>query len=110
MPLQCEYFALEGLSELLSTIDRLRHGGHRRLSLSGIVLTMYDDRTNLGRDVAQEARPALSNIKVYSTVIPRNVRLAEAPSHGMPVLQHDIKSRGAQAYLELAAEIIKRRS
>jgi chromosome partitioning protein len=105
VPLQCEYFALEGISELLSTVQRVRGGLNPQLEIAGIVLTMYDDRTNLSQDVAAEARRHFGN-KLFRTVIPRNVRLAEAPSHGLPVLAYDIKCRGAEAYLELAREVL----
>jgi len=105
VPLQCEYFALEGISELLATIERVRGGLNRRLDIAGIVLTMYDDRTNLSHDVAAEARRHFGD-KVFRTLVPRNVRLAEAPSYGQPVLAYDIKSRGAEAYLELARELL----
>ena len=107
VPLQAEYFALEGVSELVSTVRRVQAGLNTRLEISGILLTMFDDRTNLSRDVAQELRrhfPA----QVYDTIVPRNVRLAEAPSHGLPILQYDIKSRGAEAYLALAREFLRR--
>jgi chromosome partitioning protein len=107
VPLQAEYFALEGVSELISTVGRVQAGLNSRLSISGILLTMFDDRTNLSRDVAQELRrhfPA----QVFDTIVPRNVRLAEAPSHGLSILQYDIKSRGAEAYLALAREFLRR--
>jgi chromosome partitioning protein len=107
VPLQCEYFALEGLSELLATIQRIQGGLNRRLQIAGILLTMYDDRTNLSKDVAQEIRSHFAG-KVYETVVPRNIRLAEAPSHGLPIFQYDIKSRGAEAYLAVAREILRR--
>jgi len=107
VPLQCEYFALEGMSELLATVERVQGGLNRRLALSGILLTMYDDRTNLSRDVADEIRRHFSD-RVFETVVPRNIRLAEAPSHGLPIFQYDIKSRGAEAYLALAREVIRR--
>jgi chromosome partitioning protein len=107
VPLQCEYFALEGVSELLRTVRRVRGTLNSRLELAGIVLTMHDERTNLSRDVAAEVRRHFSD-KVFATVVPRNVRLAEAPSHGTPVLRYDIKSRGAQAYLALAREFLER--
>jgi len=109
VPLQCEYFALEGISELLRTVRRIRGTLNSRLTVSGILLTMYDDRTNLSRDVAAEVRRHFPS-EVFETVVPRNVRLAEAPSHGLPVLRYDIKSRGAQAYLALAQEFLQRRS
>jgi len=108
IPLQAEYFALEGLTELLDTIDRIRRGFNPLLLVDGIVLTQYDERTNLGRQVEEDIRRNLGGL-VYETVIPRNVRLAEAPSFGKPVLSHDIKSRGAEAYLALAREFLSRR-
>ncbi len=107
VPLQCEYFALEGISELMSTLERVREGVNPQLRIAGIVLTMYDERTNLARDVVAEIREHFGS-RVCDTIIPRNVRLAEAPSHGMPILQYDIKSRGAQAYLALATELLHR--
>jgi chromosome partitioning protein len=107
VPLQCEYFALEGISELVSTIQRVQGGLNPRLAIAGILLTMYDDRTNLSKDVAEEIRSHFAE-KVYDTVVPRNIRLAEAPSHGLPIFQYDIKSRGAEAYLALARELIRR--
>jgi len=107
VPLQCEYFALEGISELLETIERVHDGLNARLTISGILLTMYDDRTNLSRDVANEIRRHFAD-KVYETIVPRNIRLAEAPSHGLPIFQYDIKSRGAEAYLALAREFLRR--
>lgn len=108
VPLQCEYFALEGISELVSTIGRIRQSGlNPRLAIAGILLTMYDDRTNLSKDVAEEIRSHFAE-KVYDTVVPRNIRLAEAPSHGLPIFQYDIKSRGAEAYLALARELLRR--
>lgn len=108
VPLQCEYFALEGVSELMATVQRVREMGRPDLEIAGVILTMYDDRTNLSRDVAQEVRKHFGSI-VCDTIVPRNVRLAEAPSHGMPVLQYDIKSKGSQAYLRLAQELAVRR-
>ena len=107
VPLQCEYFALEGISELVSTIQRIQGGLNPRLAIAGILLTMYDDRTNLSKDVAEEIRSHFAG-KVYDTVVPRNIRLAEAPSHGLPIFQYDIKSRGAEAYLALARELLRR--
>jgi chromosome partitioning protein len=107
VPLQCEYFALEGVSELMSTVRRVQGGLNPRLSIAGILLTMYDDRTNLSRDVAEEIRRHFAG-KVFDTVVPRNIRLAEAPSHGLPIFQYDIKSRGAEAYLALARELLRR--
>jgi chromosome partitioning protein len=107
VPLQCEYFALEGISELLATIKRVQGGLNPRLQIAGILLTMYDDRTNLSKDVAEEIRSHFAG-KVFDTVIPRNIRLAEAPSHGLPIFQYDIKSRGADAYLSVAREFLRR--
>jgi chromosome partitioning protein len=107
VPLQCEYFALEGISELVATVRRVQSGLNPRLAIAGILLTMYDDRTNLSREVADEVRRHFGD-RVYRTVVPRNVRLAEAPSHGQPILQYDIKSRGAEAYLALAREVLRR--
>lgn len=107
VPLQCEYFALEGISELVSTIGRIQSALNPRLGIAGILLTMYDDRTNLSKDVAEEIRSHFAE-KVYDTIVPRNIRLAEAPSHGLPIFQYDIKSRGAQAYLDLARELLRR--
>jgi chromosome partitioning protein len=107
VPLQCEYFALEGISELMSTVKRVQGGLNTRLAINGILLTMYDDRTNLCKDVADEIRRHFG-AKVFKTVVPRNIRLAEAPSHGLPIFQYDIKSRGAEAYLALAREVLRR--
>jgi chromosome partitioning protein len=107
VPLQCEYFALEGVSELLATIERIQGGLNPNLAIAGVLLTMYDDRTNLSRDVAEEIRRHFAG-KVYDAVVPRNIRLAEAPSHGLPIFQYDIKSRGAEAYLALAREFLRR--
>ena len=107
VPMQCEYFALEGLSDLVATVERVAATLNPGLRLAGIVLTMHDERMNLTRDVEAEIRrhfPALT----FTTVVPRNVRLAEAPSHGLPILQYDIKSRGAEAYLALARELVER--
>ena len=105
IPLQCEYFALEGMGELLATLKRVRQGLNPELEIDGIVLTMFDERTRLSKDVVGEVRRHFGD-RVYQTVVPRNIRLAEAPSHGIPVLQYDIKSRGAQAYLGLAREML----
>jgi chromosome partitioning protein len=107
VPLQAEYFALEGISELMTSVRRVQSGINRELTISGILLTMYDDRTNLSKDVAEELKRHFSD-RVLETVIPRNIRLAEAPSHGLPILQYDIKSRGALAYLALAQELLRR--
>jgi chromosome partitioning protein len=108
IPIQTEYFALEGVSELLETVERVRHAFNPELAIEGVVLTMYDDRTNLGRQVTDDIRRHLGD-KVYETIIPRNVRLGEAPSFGKPVLAYDIKSKGAEAYLALAREFLQRR-
>lgn len=107
VPLQSEYFALEGISELVATVRRVQSRMNPDLEIAGVLLTMYDDRTNLSRDVAAEARRHFAD-KVFDTVVPRNIRLAEAPSHGMPILQYDIKSRGALAYLAVARELLAR--
>jgi chromosome partitioning protein len=106
VPLQCEYFALEGIRELMSTVERVRASVNPELEIGGIVLTMYDERINLAQDVAEEARRVFGS-KVFRTVVPRNVRLAEAPSHGVPVLLYDIKCRGSEAYIELAREMLE---
>ena len=103
VPVQCEYYALEGLSDLLATVRRVKQGLNPRLDLEGVLLTMYDGRTNLSIQVAEEVKRHFPG-KVYATVIPRNVRLSEAPSHGKPVIAYDPVSRGAEAYRALAAE------
>ena len=107
IPLHCEYFALEGLADLVATLRRVRAALNPALDIEGVLLTMNDERTNLGQQVARDVR-AFFKEKVYRTVIPRNVRLAEAPSHGMPVMTYDAKSRGAEAYAALARELIAR--
>ncbi|BBF94573.1 ParA family protein [Blastochloris tepida] len=107
VPLQCEFFALEGLSQLLRTVEQVRSTLNPTLSLQGVVLTMYDARNNLSAQVVADVRAFLKD-KVYDTVIPRNVRVSEAPSYGKPVLLYDLKCTGAQAYLRLASEIIQR--
>lgn len=107
IPLQCEYFAMEGMSQLTQTIEKVRDKLNPDLEIEGILLTMFDDRVNLSRQVADEVRKHFGDT-VYRTVVPRNVRLGEAPSFGKPVLLYDIKSRGAQAYLNLAQEVISR--
>ena len=109
IPLHCEYFALEGLADLMTTLRRVQAGLNPTLDIDGVLLTMYDERTNLGSQVAHDVREFFKD-KVFRTVIPRNVRLAEAPSHGMPVTSYDAKSRGAEAYLALAREFIARES
>ena len=108
VPIQCEYYALEGLSQLLATIDLVRDHLNPELRLAGVLLTMYDARTTLSADVVREVRGYLRGA-VFTTVIPRSVRLAEAPSHGRPVVRYSPDSRGAQAYRELAAEFSRRR-
>lgn len=107
VPLQCEFFALEGLSQLLATVEQVRQGLNPQLSIHGIVLTMFDPRNNLAMQVVSDVRSFMGN-KVYDTVIPRNVRVSEAPSHGKPVLLYDLKCSGSQAYLKLASEVIQR--
>ncbi len=106
VPLQAEYFALEGVSELMSTLDRVASAFNPELGLEGVLLTMYDDRTNLSQQVAQNLRQFFGK-KLFKTTIPRNIRLAEAPSHGKPVALYDLRSRGAEAYSELARELLK---
>ncbi len=107
VPLQCEYYALEGLSELLKTVRAVQNGLNRSLTLSGIVLTMYDSRNNLSYQVEEEVRGHFKDT-VFKTIIPRNVRLSEAPSYGKPILLYDIRSKGAQTYLALARELMSR--
>jgi chromosome partitioning protein len=107
IPLHCEYFALEGLADLVGTMRRVRAALNPSLDIEGVLLTMFDERTNLGQQVANEIRQFFKE-KVFRTVIPRNVRLGEAPSHGMPVILYDVKSRGAEAYRALARELLAR--
>jgi chromosome partitioning protein len=107
IPLHCEYFALEGLADLVGTMRRVRAALNPQLDIEGVLLTMFDERTNLGQQVATDVREFFKE-KVFRTVIPRNVRLGEAPSHGMPVILYDVKSRGAEAYLALAREVLER--
>jgi chromosome partitioning protein len=107
VPLQCEFFALEGLSQLLATVEQVRASLNPALTIHGIVLTMYDGRNNLCGQVVDDVRGFMGD-KVYQTIIPRNVRVSEAPSHGKPVLLYDLKCVGSQAYLRLASEIIQR--
>jgi len=109
IPLHCEYFALEGLADLVSTMRRVRAALNPTLDIEGVLLTMFDERTNLGQQVATDVRGFFKD-KVFRTVIPRNVRLGEAPSHGLPVILYDVKSRGAEAYLALAREVMERRA
>jgi chromosome partitioning protein len=107
IPIQCEYYALEGLSQLAHTIDLVRANLNPRLSVEGVLLTMYDRRLNLANEVAQEARRYYGD-KVYSTIIPRNVKLSECPSFGKPILYYDAQSTGAESYMDLAREVINR--
>ncbi|MGE7919349.1 ParA family protein [Viridibacillus sp. NPDC093762] len=106
IPVQCEYYALEGLSQLLSTVRLVQKHLNHQLTIEGVLLTMLDARTNLGLQVIEEVKKYFQD-KVFKTVIPRNVRLSEAPSHGEPIIVYDAKSRGAEGYLELAREVIK---
>jgi chromosome partitioning protein len=105
IPIQCEYFALEGVSELIETIQEIRKAGNPRLEIEGVLLTMFDDRTNLSNQVMADLKEFFGP-KLLTTIIPRNIRLGEAPSHGRPILLYDIKSKGAEAYIRLAKEII----
>jgi chromosome partitioning protein len=107
VPLQCEFFALEGLSQLLRTVEQVKSALNPRLAIQGVVLTMFDPRNNLSAQVVADVREFMGD-KVYETMIPRNVRVSEAPSHGKPVLLYDLKCAGSQAYLRLASEIIQR--
>jgi len=109
IPLNCEYFALEGIAELTATIERVRQALNPGLGLEGVLLTMYDDRTNLGQQVSANIREYFGDV-VYRTVIPRNVRLGEAPSHGVPVILYDARSKGAEAYVALAHEFLARQA
>src|SRR5690606_14363550 len=104
IPVQCEYYALEGLSQLLNTVRLVQKHLNQDLMIEGVLLTMLDARTNLGIQVIQEVKKYFQN-KVYQTIIPRNIRLSEAPSHGQPIIQYDPKSRGAEVYLDLAKEV-----
>jgi chromosome partitioning protein len=105
VPIQCEYYALEGVSELLDTLMRIRRSLNPTLGIEGILLTMYDERTTLSRQVAADLR-SFFGAQVFTSVIPRNVRLAEAPSHGKPIMFYDISSRGAESYMQLAKEVV----
>jgi chromosome partitioning protein len=107
IPLNCEYFALEGLADLVATLRRVRAALNPSLDIAGVLMTMYDERTNLGQQVARDIREFFQD-RVYTTVIPRNVRLGEAPSHGLPGILYDVKSRGSEAYLALAREVLAR--
>jgi chromosome partitioning protein len=107
VPLQCEFFALEGLSQLLATVDQVKRSLNAKLSIHGVVMTMFDPRNNLANQVVEDVRRFMGD-KVYETMIPRNVRVSEAPSYGKPVLLYDLKCSGSQAYLKLASEVIQR--
>lgn len=107
IPLNCEYFALEGLADLVATLRRVRAALNPALDIAGVLLTMHDERTNLGQQVARDIR-AFFQERVYQTVIPRNIRLGEAPSHGLPAILYDVRSRGAEAYVALAREFLAR--
>ena len=107
IPLNCEYFALEGLADLVATLRRVRATLNPALDIAGVLMTMHDERTNLGQQVAKDIR-AFFEERVYATVIPRNIRLGEAPSHGLPAILYDVKSRGAEAYVALAREFLAR--
>ena len=107
IPLNCEYFALEGLADLVATLRRVRASLNPTLDIAGVLMTMYDERTNLGQQVARDIREFFQD-RVYQTVIPRNIRLGEAPSHGIPAILYDVKSRGSEAYLALARELLAR--
>src|SRR6266540_460473 len=109
IPLNCEYFALEGLADLVATLRRVRAALNPTLDIAGVLLTMYDERTNLGQQVARDIREFFQD-RVYDTVIPRNVRLGEAPSHGLPGILYDPRSRGAEAYSALVRELLQRNS
>src|SRR5262249_55240418 len=106
IPVQCEYLALEGISQLMETLERIRTSLNPALEVAGVVMTMYDDRTNLSRQVVEEVRSVFGE-QVFRTVVPRNIRLGEAPSHGKPIFLYDIRSRGAEAYLSLAKEFVE---
>ena len=106
IPVQCEYLALEGITSLMETIERVRGALNTDLEIEGVLMTMYDDRTNLARQVVDEVRSVFKE-QVYETLIPRNVRLGEAPSYGQPIFMYDIRSKGAEAYFTLAKEFLK---
>ena len=105
VPIQCEFYALEGLSQLLDTVKTVQKLLNKKLTVEGVVMTMFDVRTNLSAEVVDEVRKYFGD-KVYHTVIPRNIRLGEAPSYGLPIIQYDFKSKGSEAYLDLAKEVI----
>ncbi|MEO8025540.1 MAG: ParA family protein [Bryobacteraceae bacterium] len=105
IPIQCEFFALEGISQLIDTVERIKEGFQHNLAIEGILLTMYDDRTNLTKQVADDLKEFFEN-EIFKTVIPRSIRLAEAPSYGKPILLYDVRSKGAESYIQLAKEIL----
>jgi chromosome partitioning protein len=107
VPIQCEYYALEGISQLLNTIQLVRRNLNKTLEIFGVILTMYDPRTNLAQQVVAEVREYFKEI-AFKTIVPRNIRLGEAPSHGLPISLYDPRSKGAEAYEELAREVIER--
>jgi len=107
VPLQCEFFALEGISQLMETVDRIKTAFNPGLKVEGVLLTMYDDRTNLTKQVESDLREFFGK-EVFKTVIPRSIRLAEAPSYGKPIIAYDIRSRGAESYIQLAKEVLAR--
>ena len=109
IPLNCEYFALEGLADLVATLRRVRGALNPSLDIAGVLMTMYDERTNLGQQVSRDIRQFFQD-RVFDTVIPRNIRLGEAPSHGLPGILYDVKSRGAEAYLVARARIARARN
>ncbi|MEO8130441.1 MAG: ParA family protein [Bryobacteraceae bacterium] len=106
VPIQCEFFALEGISQLMDTVDRIKESFFHNLGIEGILLTMYDDRTNLTKQVADDLKEFFPN-QVFKTVIPRSIRLAEAPSYGKPILQYDVRSKGSESYVKLAKEVLE---
>ena len=106
VPIQCEFFALEGISQLIDTVDRIQESFSHNLQIEGILLTMYDDRTNLTKQVADDLKEFFQD-KVFKTVIPRSIRLAEAPSYGKPILQYDVRSKGSESYVKLAKELLE---
>lgn len=105
IPIQCEFFALEGISQLIDTIDRVKETFSHTIHIEGILLTMYDDRTNLAKQVADDLREFFEN-EIFETVIPRSIRLAESPSYGKPILLYDVRSKGAESYIKLAKEVL----
>jgi chromosome partitioning protein len=107
VPLQCEYYAMEGLAQLMSTIERVKKAFNARLEVEGILLTMFDSRANIAHQVADEVKKVFPDL-VFKAIVPRNVRLAESPSFGKPILLYDIRSKGCEAYLQVAKELLKR--